>query len=71
MAKMKTVSDARLRISSRILLYLNEFTANKKTSSGEITRVQHLVYQHYIDQLSAVGPEVFKKNQTLINHLKR
>jgi hypothetical protein len=50
-----------------MLLYLSEYSAHKKTTSAEITRVAHSVYQHYL----ALIAKKSAKNFVVVSHLQR
>jgi hypothetical protein len=69
--RIQQLSDVRLRLTSKMLVQLQEFAAMKKSASGEITKLQQQVYEHFINELSKGGPDAAKKNIIVISHLKR
>ena len=69
--RIEQLSDVRLRLTSKMLVQLQEFAAMKKSTSGVITKLQQQVYEHYINELSKGGPDAAKKNIIVTSHLKR
>jgi flagellin-specific chaperone FliS len=69
--KVSAVSDIRLKISSKILLYLSEVSATNKTTSDEITKYSTEVYNYFIEELNKGSLEQRTKNLPLVSHLRR
>lgn len=51
LARLSQIGDARIRISSKLAMHLNEVAATTKATSEQMNRVQTLVFNHYIAEL--------------------
>lgn len=67
LSRLAQIKDARIRISSKLAMHLNEVAATSKATSELMNRVQTLVFNHYIAELNKDS----KKNVVQIAYLQR
>ena len=50
--RLKQIEDVKIRVCSKLGMYLNEVAATSKTTSGQMNLVQTKVLNHYIAELA-------------------